>query len=197
MRLPRRRAPGLIALLVLAACLGMPLSLGAEVPVPPKLQAAILSRVLAYDRTFKARAGGAVRIGIVAKAGDKESASSQAQMIKAFQGVDPPTIQGLPVTVSGHAYSDPAALVQWIETEQINALYVTDGLSGAQEAIGLACAQKKIVSMTGTKSFVEKALAIGVTLKSETPKILVNLKAAELAGMSLDPKLLQLAEVIR
>jgi YfiR/HmsC-like len=197
MRVPFRRGQSLVALLGVLASLGGALRIEAETPVPPKLQVAILSRMLAYDRTFKARAGAVVKIGILSKAGDKGSVEDQTEMVKAFKVMDPPTIQGLPVTATGHSYNDPAALAEWIATEQINAIYVTSALSVQVDAIGLVCAQKKIVSMTGTRSFVEKALAVGVIVKGENPKIVVNLKNAEAVGMSLDSKLLQLAEVIR
>jgi hypothetical protein len=197
MRLPFRQGSRLVALLVLVACLGGSLRLDAEVAVPPKLQVAILSRMLAYDRSFKARAGAQVKIGVLARAGDKGSTEDQAEMVKAFQAMDPSTIQGLPVIVSGHAYKDAVALTEWIEAEKVNVLYVTSGLAAQMEAIGLVCVQKKVVSTAGTRSFVEKAIAVGVVVKGENPKILVNLKTADLIGMSLDPKLLQLAEVIR
>jgi YfiR/HmsC-like len=185
--------------MVLAACLCDLLSVRAEspIPVPPKLQAAILGRMLAYDRAFKTRVGSTVGIGVVSRAGDKTSAEDEAEMRKAFKAMDPPTIQGLPVAVSGHSYKDAAAFAEWIETDKVNVLYVTSGLAAQLEAIGLVCARKKIVSVTGTRAFVEKTIAIGVVVKGDTPKIVVNLKTADLVGMSLDPKLLQLAEVIR
>jgi hypothetical protein len=197
MRVPSAGAVRRAVLMLLAACLCVSPPVGAETPVPPKLQVAILSRMLAYDRTFKARVSHTVGIGIVFKAGDKGSAEDAAEMSKAFKAMDPPTIQGLPVSIAAHPYKDPAALAEWIEADKVNVLYVVSGLTAQLDAIGLVCVQKNVVSLTGTRSFVEKAIAVGVVLKAESPKILINLKTADLIGMSLDPKLLQLAEVIR
>jgi hypothetical protein len=198
--LPR---PGVICILAMILAAGSSfrarnLRADSSVAVPPKLQVAILSRMLAYDRTFKSRVGNTVRIGVVVRAGDKASTAHEAAMAEAFKDMDPPLIQGLPVVVvQGHAYNDPAAFQQWIEKDDVSALYVSTGLAEQVDVIGAACVQKKIVSMTGTRSYVEKALAVGVVVKGENPKILVNLKTAEAIGMSLDSKLLQLSEVIR
>jgi hypothetical protein len=136
-------------------------------------------------------------VGIVFKAGDKQSTQAQAEILSAFRALSPPTVHGLPIRPSAHAFKDAAALAAWITSEQIKVLYVAPGLGADLEPIRLACREKKVVSMAGVRSFVEQALAVGVVVQGASPKILVNLPTAEAVGMELDAKLLQLAEVMR
>ncbi len=190
---PSRAVGGAALLLVLGwSALGL-----AQQVVPSDLQATILTRMLAYDRALKARAGGSVGIGIVYKTSDKASAQAQGDMLRAFKGLESQTIQGLALTVATRPYKDPADLTSWIATDGIDALYVAPGLAGELESIRAVCREKKVVSMSGVRAFVEQGLAVGVVVKGETPGIVVNMTAAELVGMDLDPKLLQISERIR
>ncbi len=170
----------------------------AEAPsVPADLQAAILTRTLAYDRALKARAGSAVVIGVLAKAGDKLSAASQEQMLKALASVEPRSVHGLPVRIVSASFKDRAGLLTWFDQEGIDALYVTPGLGDEVPTLRAACEERKVASLSALRAFVEKGLAVAVVAKGDTARLLVNLKAAEAAGMDLDPKLLQLSEVLR
>src|SRR5262249_44994618 len=130
---------------VLAASLCWAAGAHAETPVPPNLQVAILARVLAYDRAFKTRAGSAGTIGVVAKAGDKASAGNQAEMVKAFKALDPPSIQGVPVAVAEHSFTDAAALSEWIDSNKVGVLYLASGLAAQLDEIALVCAKKRLI----------------------------------------------------
>jgi hypothetical protein len=170
----------------------------AESPaVPADLQAAILTRTLVYDRALKARAGSAVAIGVLSKAGDKASVAAQEQMLRAFASVEPRSVHGLPLKVVSAPFKDRSTLLTWIDQEGIDAVYVTPGLGEDLAVIRGACEERKVASLGALRSFVEKGLAVAVVVRGETARLLVNLKAAEATGMDLDPKLLQLSEVIR
>jgi hypothetical protein len=169
----------------------------AEPSIPAQLQASILTRMLAYDRALKSRAGTSVGIGIVFKANDKESAQIQQDIAAAFKAVEPQTIAELPLTVSTHPYKHAEGLAAWIDKEGLDVLYVAPGLGSGVEAIRNVCQQKKIVSMSPVRAFVEQGLAIGLVLKGDTPRIVVNRTAAESSGMELDSKLLYISDLIR
>jgi hypothetical protein len=184
-----------VVLAVLVAFSATPTA--AQPSIPAELQASILTRMLAYDRTLKSRAGTSVGIGIVFKANDKESAQSQQEMVAAFKAVEPQTIAGLPMTVSAQPYKDAEDLAAWIGKEGLDVLYVAPGLGSGVEAIRNICQQKKIVSMSPVRAFVEQGLAIGLVLKGESPRIVVNRAVAEASGMELDSKLLYISDLIR
>ncbi|HEX9898064.1 MAG TPA: YfiR family protein, partial [Candidatus Methylomirabilis sp.] len=162
-----------------------------------ELEAKIFARMLAYDRALKARAGSSVGIAVLVNGEDKASARSNDQMLEAFKALESVTIQGLPVTVSSRTYKDPADLTAWIAREGIDALYLTRGLAGELEGIRSVCRERKVVSMSHVRSFVEQGVAVGVVMRGDAPRTVVNIAAAESMGMDLDSKLLQLSEVIR
>jgi hypothetical protein len=165
--------------------------------VPSSLQAAIIARVLGHDRALKERVGPSVSVGILFRSSDKGSLRSEQEMVVAFQGLESRTVQGLPLNVASHAYQQPAALAAWIAKEGIDVLYVAPGLGDGLEAIRGISAEKKVVTVSAVRSQVEQGLAIGIVLKGEAPRILVNAPVTSALGMSLDPKLLQLSEIIR
>jgi hypothetical protein len=168
---------------------------GSEQDVPSELQAAIITRLLGYDRALKARAGGSVTVGILGKAQDRGAAKAQAQLEQAF-GTQT-SVQGLRLSARAVSYSDPGQLGEWVATQGVDVLYVTAGLDKELAAIQALCTERRLVSVSPVRAFVKQGLAIGVVTKGESAGILVNLPAAKAAGMDLDPKLLNLAEVIR
>ena len=182
-----------VALLVLLAG-----SAVAQAPgVPPDLQAAILVRTLAYDRALKSRAGAAVVVGVVAKAGDKASLGAQDEMVRAFAATEPRTVLGLPLKAVAVTFKDRAGLAAWATQEGADALYVTSGLGDDLATLRSVCDELKLASFGANRTLVEKGLAVAVVVKGDTPRLVVNLVAARASGLDLDPKLLQLSEVLK
>jgi hypothetical protein len=165
--------------------------------VPADMQAAILTRMLNYDRALKSRAGDTVVIAVIAKPQDRTSAQTQAEMIKAISALLSDKVQGLPLAVVSGDYKDPADLAAWLTQKKVQVLYVAPGLAKELDGIRGVCAEMKIVSVSAVRDFVERGLVAGIVLKENRPRILVNLPAATAAGLDLDPKLLALSEVIR
>jgi hypothetical protein len=180
-----------------AVLIGTVGSAWAEQALPALLEASLIVRVLAYDRALKARAGGSVTIGILFKGSDRASARAQGEMLQAFGAVEPRSIQGIPFGTVSHAYKDRADLSAWAARDKIGILYVAPGLADELDAIRDLSRERKLVTVSPVRSFVERGLAVGTVPKGNKAGILVNLGAAELLGMDLDPKLLQLAEVLR
>jgi hypothetical protein len=181
-----------------AACLLLSVAArtaGGEQDVPSDLQAAIITRLLGYDRALKGRAGSSLTIGILGKAADRGASRAQAELEQAF-GTQT-SIQGLRLAARPYSYTDAAQLGEWVVSQGVDVLYVTPGLEKEVAAIQAVCAERKVVGVSSVRAFVKQGLAIGVVTKGESAGLLVNLPAARAAGMDLDPKLLTLAEVIR
>ncbi len=165
--------------------------------VPPDLQAGIIARMLSYDRSLKTRVGTGVDVAVVFKPSNAASSKAQADVVAAFKALEPHTVQGLPLTTVAHAFKDPAALADWASRESIDILYIAPGLDSDVDAIRGVARDKKLVTISPVRALVERGLALGVVVKGDTPRILVNMPVAQTAGVDLDPKLLQLCEVIR
>jgi hypothetical protein len=170
---------------------------GQGAAIPGDQQAAIFSRVLAYDRNLKARAGARVTVGIVYKAAHAASEAANDELSRAFASLRQRTIQTLPLEIVSHAYTDAAHLDAWLVDNGVDALYVAPGLDAFVDGIRTTSAQRKIASLSTQRKQLQQGLTIGVVIKDGRPGIVINLGSAKSLGMDLDPKLLQLAEVIR
>lgn len=197
LRVPRRRILLGCAAVVASVPTGWTGRVFADEAIPAQLQAEILIRVLGYDRQLKSRAGDAVRVGVLFKQGDAASEQAQDEIIRALRGFASRTVQGLPLVVSAQPFKDSAELTAWITRERLAVVYAGPGLAASTAGIKAACVEKRVACVSPVRALVEKGLAFGVVLKRDRPGILVNLPAAEAMGLDLDPKLLELAEVIR
>ena len=165
--------------------------------VPAAQQAALFSRILAYDRNLKARAGAQVTVGIVFMGGNDASQAGGEQMVAVFTPLKARTIQDLPFDVVSFAYVDTTRFGEWLDAHGIDVVYLSPGLEAAFPEIQAAAAKRKVSTLTPQRSQVLQGAAIGVVVKDGKPGIVINLSSARALGMDLDPKLLQLAEVLR
>jgi hypothetical protein len=184
----------------LAACLAVPCA-GAAPPaaVPSDLQAAIFGRVLAYDRALKSRVGKTVTIGIVFRPSDDLSKRTRQSMLRSFTDLDL-NVQGLPVRVVSHGYEDARHFAAWVGESDVDVLYVAPGLDSAIRDIGALAAEKKLATLTPVREYVEHVehgLAVAVVPLGDRPQLVVNLSASRAAGIDLDPKALQLSEIVK
>ena len=180
---------------LLSASLLLPRPAGAEQDVPSELQAAIITRMLGYDRALKGRIGSSLTIGIVVKGGDRAAARMESELQQAFAAQG--SVQGLPVSAKGHAYTGAAPFAEWITGQGIDVLYVAPGLDKELEAIRAVCAEHRVASVSPVRAYVKQGLAVGVVARGESPGLLVNLAVAKSTGMDMDPKLLSLSEILR
>jgi hypothetical protein len=163
----------------------------AEPTVPPAIQAALTLRILEYDRSLKSWAGAGLTVGIVTREGGSADATEFRQ---AISGRD---AQGVPLKTVEHAYRDAESLARWIEKDGVRLLYVSSDLGPAAGAILAAAAARKLPTLTLTRRHFQSGGTLAITAQEGKPHIVVDLAASRAAGMDLDPKLLQLAEVIR
>lgn len=186
----RRRARCLWPLAAAAACLlagQTPATAGADLTIPVNVQATLAVRILEYDRALKTWAGPAVTIGIV----DKGKGSGD-EFSRALSGQD---AHGVPIKIVFHSYKDPDTLRAWIESNGVRVLYVGSDL--APDAATILSVAPRLPVMVPTREQFDRGATLGLVVKDGKPHILVNLSAAKAARMDLDPKLLQLSEVVR
>jgi hypothetical protein len=181
---------------IVVACLTAVPAAASEAVVPSDLQAAIFARVLAYDRALKSRAGKTVTIGVLFQPSDDASKRMRQVMLKSFGALEP-SVQGLPVRLVAHPYTDAKHLTEWVDEADVDVLYVTVGLSRRMGEINALAAAKKLVTLAPIREYVEQGLAIGVVAEGDHPQLVVNLPAARAAGMDLDPRALQLSQLIK
>jgi hypothetical protein len=199
-RFSTRPLPALIACFgagVLAVCAGNVRAWAAPpAAVPPDHQAAIFARVLAFDRSLKARVGKTITIGILYLASDDDSKQARQRMTKAFDALER-DIQDLPSRLASHAYHGPKDLAEWIDDNEVDVIYLTAGFEPMLSDVRTVVTQKKVVTLSPVRAYVEQGLAVAVVAQGNRPQLVVNLPATRAAGMDLDPKVLQLSDVIK
>ena len=182
-----------IGILTLAALVGgLPMvALCADPVVPPAIQAAMTVKMLEYDRALKTWAGSRLTVGIITKAGG----ANASEFTQALTGRD---AQGVPLKPLEYVYRDADSLTRWIETNGVRLACLSPDLGDdARAAILSALATRKLPTMAATRAQFQNGATLGIVVKEGKPHILVSLAASKAAGMDLDPKLLQLAEVVR
>jgi hypothetical protein len=160
-----------------------------EPVVPAPVQATLAVRILEYDRALKSWSGGRLTVGVVAR-----HASAASEFEQALSGRD---AQGVPIKVAQHAYKDAEGLRAWIERSGVGLLYLApDAAAESAAAVAVAAARRLPVLVASRAQFRDGA-TVGLVVRDGKPHILVNLSASRAVGMDLDPKLLQLSEVVR
>ena len=164
--------------------------------VPPDHQAAIFARVLSFDRALRARAGKAVTIGVVFLAASEDSKQAKQRMLRAFDSLER-DIQDLPSRLTSHPYRDAKRLAEWIDANEVDVIYLTAGFEPMLSELRELAVEKRIATLSPVRAYVEQGLAVAVVAQGNRPQLVVNLPAAKAAGMDLDPKVLQLSDVIK
>ena len=181
--------------LLLAAIVAIAPGVRAEdVAVPVALQSELLVKVAAYDKNLPPRAGDRVRLLILTKPGNDDSARAASQMQSALAGKA--TIAGLPHEESQLAYGEAASLADAVKGRHIAIIYVTPGFSdGDIAAISHGLDGVDVLTASADPSFVPKGIVLGFDLVSGKPKLLVHLGQARRQRVDLSAEVLKLMKI--
>ena len=164
--------------------------------VPPQRQAAVLGRVLAYDRGMKERAGDSVVVGVLYRAGNAGSEDCSQQMFEGFRAIERFVLHGLPFKTMRIAYDGAGDWRQTLRGSGVDALYVCQGLDDDIDSIASATRQRKITTMGAREDFVTRALSLGVFESDNKPVIVLNYAASKEEGAVFGSDLMGVAKVI-
>lgn len=165
---PRTRIQYLLAFLVLALFTVAAQPSAAQESVPPKQQAALLVKLLAFytdlgDEPFTIAVVGAPEI---------------AREFRALIGTKAGKAELAGVSESG--------------AEGSRVLYVGENV---RDAIAFT-RKNKILSITGTPGYVNEGVTLGLKLENRKPKILLNLSSTKAEDINWNPAILKVASTI-
>lgn len=161
-------------------------------------QAALILRILSYDRNLAQRASGQVTILVTFRESDASSRQESERITAALNAMGRrTTVANMHARALAVAYTDAAALQAAAGREGAVALYVCRGLGNATRAISGAARSAHLLSLTGERSALDQGLAVGLVANGSEVQLVVNLPAVEAEGARLDATVLRLAEVIR
>lgn len=183
--------------LIIALCFALlPGSIHAqEIAIPVDVHMSLLTKVLAYDRSFPVQPGAEIVLGVVHEC-TWEPSLDVAKEVRRFVRKHKLTVGGRPVRLVPVVVSTVADLKVALDRSPISVLYFAP-LRGVpiQELIEIS-QLRQIRTITGVAEYVEDGVAMGIGERDFRPLILVNLQAARAEGADLSAQVLQLAKVI-
>jgi hypothetical protein len=179
--------------LVAAAVLAVSWAAWAGGLVPVALRSAIIIRSAGYERGFSERSGGAVLAVISGKSG--ASADDGRAMAGAFgKGTH---IGGRATRVVQITHESSGTTVGELRSQRAEIIYVAQGLEALVKDIpGQEGGVSRIV-VCANGADVGVGCALGVELADDKPRIVLNLKQANAAGLRFQPEFLRLARIVR
>lgn len=182
------------------ACLVAFLTMGSAVspteqPVLPiEDQIPLFVKILSYDKNLPMR-GNDIVIGVVYQ---PRSPASTRTADAALTGINASSysIQGRSIRAVPLPLDDPVHLGQAILQHQVDVLYVAPLRPTSAYEIAAISRHHRLLTLTGTPSYVRSGLSVSATVEDDTPTILINLRASREEGAMFHSLLLKLAKVI-
>jgi uncharacterized protein DUF4154 len=166
-----------------------------DVAVPISLQIDLLLKVASYDKNLQQRAHGRVRVGVVVKLNDADSARSAAQAMKSLSAVE--SLEGLPLDAAIEIYADAPGLARYVGEHGISILYFTPGFSESEmDAMARALDGVSVLSAGALAKYTIRGMVLGFDLAGGKPKLLVHLARARRQQVELSSSVLKLMRVI-
>jgi hypothetical protein len=161
-------------------------------------QAALILRILSYDRNLPQRASGQVTILVTFRESDAQSRDESGRVAAAINAMGRrTTVANMHARAVPVPFTDAASLQAAAGREGAAALYVCQGLGNQTRAISGAARAAHLLSLTAERGALAQGLAVGLVANGAEVQLVINLPAVEAEGARLDATVLRLAEVIR
>lgn len=180
---------------IVAPCLVVGLARADEdVSVPVPLQVELLLKVAGYDKNLAARAPSVVRVLVLTKAGDAQSARVGQAAVRAFTGQ---TAGNRPVEVASVNFGGGPTLAAKVKEQQLAIVYVTPGFDAADmTSIAKSLSGVSVLTVGALTRFIDAGVVLSFELVSGKPKLLVHLKRAHDQKVELSSQVLKIVRVI-
>ncbi len=157
-------------------------------------EAALILRVLNYDRSLPDRAEDQVTILAV----HGGSARSCEPLVRALNQLGRAvSVGGMHARAVTHAYEGPDALLAAGRRAHASVVYMCPGFNPSVDEITEVTHRASLLSISGSEADVRSGLTVAIVVGSGSPRLVVNLRSAEAEGVRLDAALLRLATVVR
>jgi hypothetical protein len=165
-------------------------------PVPVDVQVPVLLKVLAFDRRIADARGEKLVVGVLYQSGFRLSSTVKDRVIDALSHAGPIGPANRPLNVVALDADGKEDLEKGLTRLGVNVLYVTPLRAFDLPSLVAVTRRIKALTMTGVPEYVEAGLSVGLDLRQDRPRILVNLRAARAEGADFAAPLLGLATVV-
>ena len=164
--------------------------------LPPTLRASLLVRILAYDRRMGVLPP-PLNVAVLHLEGNEDSENVSQEFTRALETTSRGrVIAGRPVRILRIGFREPSQLQAELARAHVVALYACEGLEAHTRSIAQVTRRLSILSFTGSRTEVDRGLAIGLSRRGDAPIILIHLAAAREEGADLDAGLLSLSQLV-
>jgi hypothetical protein len=188
------RRLALTPVLVLLALAGS--AFAQRMPVPVDVQVPILFKVLAFDRSIADSHDRILVVGVFYQSGYRLSSTVKELVTDALSRIGSGGLTNRPVRVIAIDADLKDNLENTLTRLEVKVLYVTPLRAFDLQSLVAATRRTRILTLTGVPDYVEAGLSIGLDLRQDRPRIVVNLYAARAEGADLTAPLLGIATVL-
>lgn len=194
---PKRRLPGgpklahrwgLAVVAIALVCWTKP---AAAQEVPADIQAALVLKLLGYDRKLAERSPADVMLVAVIGTDDGQAQSK-------FQALQGRKIQGKRVKVEMLPANGTQPVKAALTSLGANVVYLSSKVEAGRAKDAIAWAdQNQVPAFGGTRALAEQGAAIGFTVAKGKPRFVVNVVASRKQRIELPARVLRLADLIK
>ena len=164
--------------------------------MPADVQVPVLLKVLTFDRRIADARGENLVVGVVYQSGFRLSSTVKDRVMDALSHVGSGGPANRPVKPFAIDADGSQNIEDALTRLGIKVLYVTPLRAFDLPGLVATTRRTKTLTLTGVPDYVEAGLSIGIDLRQDRPRILVNLQAARAEGADLAAPLLDLATVV-
>jgi len=180
---------------LLAALLLLAPALAAAEPLPPRNEALLLLRVLAFDRELERRAGKEAVVAVACRPGDEAGEARREAMVAALsEATREFTVRKLPARVVALDWGPDAAAR--LEAARAAAVLVVGALGDAPAEVAAATRQAQVLSFGEVREAVPGGLSVGLVVRGAKAALLLSIMHAQAEGAGFDGPILRQAEVL-
>jgi hypothetical protein len=186
----------LITLTVLFTAMALALtnrSKAQSMSVPAAAQAALLAKLVGFDRNFAARAGNKAVIILAVMPGDPDSASAAMEMKAALENI--PKVGDRPHEEHIVTHSSAAALADVVRSRKAAIVYFGPGFEKQIPAIRDTFSSLNVLTVGAVPDYVPSGIVLGFDLVSGRQKLLINIVQARKQGVAFPASVLNLMKV--
>lgn len=159
--------------------------------VPADIQAALVLKLLGYDRKLTERSPNGVMMVAVIGAGDEGAGAK-------FKALSGRKIQGKQVKVEMLSDNGTQPVKATLTSLGANVVYLGSKVEAGKAKDAIAWAnQNQVPTFAGNRALAEKGAAIGFTVEKGKPRFVVNVAASRAQRIELPARVLRLAELIK
>jgi hypothetical protein len=169
---------------------------GAATLVPVPLRSAIILKSVGYERGFASRGGDAVLAVVAASSGSSaEDGRQVAALLTKLLASN--KVASRKVRVVQVTHESATATVSELARQRAEVVYIGSGLESIIKDVPVRAGNVSRILVCAQGADVGTGCTLGVELAGDKPRLVLDLKQANRAGLRFQPAFLKLARIVR